>query len=65
MWHLSIPLMNSFNKTKAAIFSMRAMLSEDFSLLLRIIYLPLSGAEDAAGGCDPDGRGASTAGAAV
>jgi len=25
-WHLSLPLMNSFNKTKAAIFPMRAML---------------------------------------
>jgi len=31
VWHRSLPLMNSFNKTKAAIFSMQAMLPEGFS----------------------------------
>ena len=29
-WHLSLPLMNSFNKTEAAFFSVQAMLSEGF-----------------------------------
>ena len=28
--HISLPLMNSFNKTEAAIFPMPAMLSKDF-----------------------------------
>jgi len=30
MWYLSFPLMNSFNKTGAAIFRMQAVLSEGF-----------------------------------
>jgi len=30
VWHLSSPLMDSFNKTDAAIFPMQAMLPEGF-----------------------------------
>ena len=30
LWHISLPLMNSFNKTEAAIFPMPSMLSQDF-----------------------------------
>ena len=29
-WHISFPLMNSFNKTKTAIFSMQTMLYKDY-----------------------------------
>jgi len=32
VWYLSLPLMNSFNKTDAATFPMPAMLSYDFPL---------------------------------
>jgi len=34
MWHLSLSLMNSFNKTEAVIFLMQAVVSEGFPLLL-------------------------------
>jgi len=34
VWYLSLPLMNSFNKTEAAIFPMQAMLPEDFLFFL-------------------------------
>jgi len=30
VWHLPLPLMNSFNKTMAAIFPMQVMLPQDF-----------------------------------
>jgi len=30
VWHLSLPLMNGFNKTEAAIFLMQAVLYEGF-----------------------------------
>ena len=38
VWHFSLLLMYSFNKTEAAIFSMQAMLPKDlpFFLILRI-----------------------------
>jgi len=29
-WHFSFPLMNSFNKTEAAIFDLQSMLPEEF-----------------------------------
>ena len=32
-WHFSFPLMNSFNKTKAAVVAKQTMLSNDFSFL--------------------------------
>jgi len=34
-WHLSLPLMISFNKTEAAIFPMKSMLPGGFQFLLR------------------------------
>ena len=36
-WHFSFPLMNSFNKTAAAVFPMQTMLPKDFSFS-QIIY---------------------------
>ena len=39
VWHPSLPLMNSFNKTKAAIFSMQAMLSQDYPFLSDLFSL--------------------------
>ena len=40
VWHPSLPLMNSFNKTEAAIFP---VLPEDFNYFLRIIYIVYTG----------------------
>jgi len=37
--YLSLPLMNSFNKTEAALLSKQAMLSEDFPFVFSIILL--------------------------
>ena len=37
VWHISLPLMNSFNKSDAAIFPMQVMLPEDFRL--QIYYI--------------------------
>jgi len=36
VWHLLLPLMNSFNKTQAAVFPMQTMLLENFPFLLRL-----------------------------
>jgi len=33
VWHLALPLMNSFNKTEAAIFTLQAMLPEGFPFI--------------------------------
>jgi len=34
LWHILIPLTNSFNKTEAAIFFTHATIREDFPLML-------------------------------
>jgi len=39
--YISLPLMNSFNKTKAAVFPMQAMLPGVLSLLPRLMTLPV------------------------
>jgi len=39
VWFLSLPLMNSFNKTEVALLSKQAMLSEDFPFVFSIILL--------------------------
>ena len=41
-WTFSFPLMNSFNKTEAAIFSMQIMLPKDFSFSQIYNYVRLN-----------------------
>ena len=41
MWHLSLPLINRFNKTKAAISSIQAFLPKDFFIVSDYLNLQL------------------------
>ena len=42
VWHLSLPWMNSFNKTEAVIFPVQTMLPKDFPIFSDLLkYIPL------------------------
>ena len=41
VWHLSLQLMNSFNKTEAAIFPMQAMIPFDFPFSQITVFVSL------------------------